>query len=114
MRVRREAGAWRQDARPLVAQSARDRPAIVRAGHARFEVLSPTLIRLGTSFRGRRMMAMARYDTMLRPGDPRWRELEHASGTVSPAEALRRGIALSRVAVRLKVAGRRALDERRA
>jgi hypothetical protein len=51
---------------------------------------------------------------MLRAGDPRWRELEHATGTVGPAEALRRGIKLSRVAVRLKAAGRRALDERRA
>jgi hypothetical protein len=58
-------------------------------------------------------MAMARHDTMLRPGDPRWWELQHASGTVGPAEALRRGIALSRIAVRLKAAGRRALDERR-
>jgi hypothetical protein len=57
---------------------------------------------------------MARHDTMLRPGDPRWRELQHANGKVGPAEALRRGIELSRVAVRLKAAGRRALDERRA
>jgi hypothetical protein len=59
------------------------------------------------------MMDMAGHDTMLRPGDPRWRELQPASATVDPAEALRRGIALSRVAVRLKAAGRRALDERR-
>jgi hypothetical protein len=57
---------------------------------------------------------MARHDTMLRPGDPRWRELQHASDRVGPAEALRRGIELSRIAVRLKAAGRRALDERRA
>jgi hypothetical protein len=58
-------------------------------------------------------LVVARHDTMLRPGDPRWRELEHATGPVRPAEALRRGIALSSVAVRLKAAGRRALDERR-
>ena len=58
--------------------------------------------------------AVARHDTMLRPGDPRWRELQHATGAVRPAEAFRRGIALSSVAVRLKAAGRRALDERRA
>jgi hypothetical protein len=59
-------------------------------------------------------MAVARHDTMLRAGDPRWRELQQASRTVGSAEALRRGIELSRVAVRLKAAGRRALDERRA
>jgi len=57
---------------------------------------------------------VAGHDTMLRPGDPRWRELKHVPGAVAPAEALRRGIELSRIAVRLKAAGRRALDERRA
>ena len=59
-------------------------------------------------------MAVEGHDTMLRSGDPRWRELQHARGTVDPAEALRRGIHLSRTAVRLKAAGKRALDERRA
>jgi hypothetical protein len=58
-------------------------------------------------------LAVARHDTMLRPGDPRWRELQHARGAADPAEALRRGIELSRTAVRLKAAGKRALDERR-
>jgi hypothetical protein len=57
---------------------------------------------------------VARHDTILRPDDPRWRDLQQASRAVGPAEALRRGIELSRVAVRLKAAGRRALDERRA
>jgi hypothetical protein len=57
---------------------------------------------------------MASHDTMLRPDDPRWRDLQHVPARVDAAEALRRGIELSRVAVRLKAAGRRALDERRA
>jgi len=60
------------------------------------------------------MDGVARHDTMLRPGDPRWREVQHASGRLGPAEALRRGIELSRIAARVKAAGRRALDERRA
>jgi len=60
------------------------------------------------------LTVVAGHDTMLRPGDPRWRELKHAPGALAPAEALRRGIELSRIAVRLKAAGRRALDERRA
>ncbi len=57
---------------------------------------------------------MAGHDTMLRAGDPRWSELAETPKKVAAAEALRRGIELSRVAVRLKAAGRRALDERRA
>ncbi|MBV9212073.1 MAG: hypothetical protein JOZ25_00300 [Actinobacteria bacterium] len=57
---------------------------------------------------------MARHDTMLRRGDPRWREIEHDRDRMEPTEALRRGIEVSRVAVRLKAAGRRALRERSA
>jgi hypothetical protein len=53
--------------------------------------------------------------TMLRSGDPRWRDVErerHAPRDA--AEALRRGLALSAFAVRLKRAGRQASDGRRA
>lgn len=52
---------------------------------------------------------------MLRSGDPRWREIEsERPAPATPAEALRRGIALSAFAARLKQAGRRAYDGRRA
>jgi hypothetical protein len=53
--------------------------------------------------------------TMLRSGDPRWRDVERElPDPPTAAEALRRGLALSAFAARLKQAGRRASDGPRA